>query len=131
MKDEVLAHEAMARRNANRAAAYEQAFPNDPAWAVVLRFYAALHLTQAYLLTKAQRFHATDHGGMWRAIRAAPELRQDFRDAYSALRTASELVRYDPAFAASAQHLADATANLGVVDRVLTGKLQAWLAKNP
>ena len=64
MRDVVLAHAVRAHRNAARADAYEQAFATDADWAIVLRFYAALHLTQAYLLTKAQRFHTEDHGGI-------------------------------------------------------------------
>jgi hypothetical protein len=131
MRDEILAHEAMARRNAARADTYEQSFPSDPAWAIVLRFYAALHLTQAYLLTKAAHFHAHDHGSRWRAIRSSPELRPNFRDAYSALYSASQNVRYVPVFLPTPQNLAESVANLRVVRGTLDGKIQAWLAKNP
>ena len=102
-------------RNRNRARAYETSFQdNDPAWAIVFRFYAALHLTQGYLVTKSKRFDAKSHGERKKAIKDSPELRGRFRESFEDLQDLSENVRYDPLFSPTVGDYKAAETYLGV-----------------
>lgn len=66
-------------------------------WAIVVRFYSALHLTEAYMRTKAERFWAsTRHEDRRRNIRDSPELGRRFAAAYDTLKSVSERLRYEP-----------------------------------
>lgn len=93
-------------------------------WEIVVRFYAALHLTQGYLLTKGSRFHARHHTERSLAIRSSPELRDPFSRAYHRLRDLSEQVRYDPTFMARAEDFSAAVRDLDAVRTALLPKLQ-------
>src|SRR5690606_29674190 len=50
-----------------------------PDWEIVIRFYAALHLVQAFLITKDHRFHASKHSDRMHALRRSPELNNMIR----------------------------------------------------
>lgn len=94
-------------------------------WELVVCFYAALHLTQAYLLTKDQRFEAKRHDERRKAIKASPELTRGnrFPLAYRWLQDVSEQVRYDPGFRAQLTHFTAAHDKLSIVRSFLEGKL--------
>jgi hypothetical protein len=96
-------------------------------WEIVVRFYAALHLTQGYLVTKDYRFHAGRHADRSAAIRRSPELREPFPRAYNRLRDLSEQVRYDPEFMARPQDFAAAARDLDSVRRIVLPKLERKL----
>jgi hypothetical protein len=49
-------------------------------WEIVVGFYAALHLLQAYLSTKDPRFQAARHEDRMTAIKSSPELRKSSGD---------------------------------------------------
>jgi hypothetical protein len=75
----------------------EQQFPSHHGWSCVVRFYAALHLMNAYLVDKQHlRFdpESTEHKARTHAMAKCPELRvapQHYRN----LKNLSESVRYD------------------------------------
>lgn len=98
--EQVRLHLARAERNASAADALGPALPDNVEWELVIRFYAVLHLIDAYLATKAERFIADRHEVRLRAIRESPELRKNpaFERAYRELKQISEQVRYDAGF---------------------------------
>ena len=97
-------------------------------WEIVVRFYAALHQTQAYLLTKNHRFQAKRHDERWKAIRASPELAKGrFPSAYKWLQDVSEQVRYDAGFVARPKDFESAEQNQIIVHSVLDAKLTRTL----
>jgi hypothetical protein len=74
-------------------------------WSCVVRFYAALHLVNAYLIDKPSlRFDpkSSDHKERKAALARCPELRET-PDKYRLLRDYSESVRYDVGFAYTAK----------------------------
>ena len=111
--------------NARRASTLEQA---GDAWEIVLLlFYSSLHCVQAYLYTKAVRFHAEDHVAIAKAIGASPELR-NIAPAYKRLRELSQSVRYDPGFVVTDVHRQDARKDAWNVDNLVRPKVLTWLA---
>jgi hypothetical protein len=73
---------------------------SDEGWSIVIRFYAALHLVNAYLVEKtnvALNLDATAHEHRKKAMRNCPELR-DAPKKYRELKDLSELVRYSPTY---------------------------------
>ena len=86
------------------AAELEEILDDDRGWACVVRFYAALHLTNAYLIGKSSvRFEpkSGDHKQRKAALERCPELRET-PDRYRRLKDLSESVRYDAGFGYSA-----------------------------
>jgi hypothetical protein len=96
-------------------------------WAIVMRFYSAMHRLEAYMLTKAPRFHAKTHEERYNAIRQSPELKGPFQRAYKRLHNASEQVRYDAGFAAREADYANARQDLVVVGSFVNAKLDKAL----
>ena len=133
MVTQVQSHLLRGCYNADLAATYRARFQDHPDWEIVLRFYSAVHLTQAYLLTKNARFNAIDHAGRWKAIQGATELTSGagarFKPSYKKLKEVSEQVRYDAGFAARPQELADCRANLAMVENIVKPKIAAYLLK--
>lgn len=88
------------QHNAAFARKLEEAFPDDAAWSCVVRFYAAVHLMNAYLIDKKNvRFdaEAAAHDERRKAMAKCPELREapaKFRE----LKDLSERVRYDASY---------------------------------
>jgi hypothetical protein len=101
-------------------------------WELVIRFYAGLHILQAYFCTKDPRFQAARHDERIRAIDQSPELRKvaGFRVAYRMLQDMSEQVRYAPTFIVKDSDVQGARRNLGLLERTLEGKLRRALAEN-
>jgi hypothetical protein len=86
--------------NAAFARKLEEQFPDDAAWSCVVRFYAALHLVNAYLIDKSNvRLDpaASAHIERKKAMDRCPELREAPRK-YRELKDLSERVRYDAGF---------------------------------
>ena len=78
------------------AAEIENLLPHAREWTCVVRFYAALHLINAYLIDKGNiRFdpESTEHRERKQAMARCPELR-DAPDKYRRLKDLSEEVRY-------------------------------------
>jgi hypothetical protein len=110
------------KENVALAARIESQLPNDKAWSCVVRFYAALHLLNAYLIDKPQvRFDpgSTEHTERKKAIDHCPELR-DAPKRYRQLKDISESVRYDAGFTYTDEHQKIVQAHLdkiiGIVD---------------
>jgi hypothetical protein len=83
--------------NAAFAQKLEDQFPEEAAWSCVVRFYAALHLINAYLIDKKNvRLdpEATAHMERKAAMDKCPELR-DAPKKYRELKDLSERARYD------------------------------------
>ena len=78
------------------AAEIENLLPHARGWACVVRFYAALHLVNAYLIDRSNlRFdpESTEHKERKQAMARCPELR-DAPEKYRQLKDLSEEVRY-------------------------------------
>lgn len=98
--------------------------PPSSEGSVIFAFYAALHLAQAYLLTKGERFVAENHGARRAALKRAPELRPMLAS-YELLQARSESVRYDPRFVTTETDATEARQLVGRIEMVLRGKLVA------
>ena len=88
------------------AAFIEAEVPAEEGWGVVLRFYAVLHLMNAFLVDKANirlDLSATAHEARKAAMARYPELR-DAPKKYRDMKDLSENVRYDPYFEIADSH---------------------------
>ncbi len=117
------------RGKAQRHEASADALANDRLaedWPVVMRFYAALHWVDAYLVSKSVPVAPGKHHERWQAIRSTPELSagrgRAVRLAYQRLQSLSEQVRYDPHFDARPQDRAGSQADLRTVRGYLEPK---------
>ena len=96
MSEEAREHYERFKENLSLATELEAAIPHARDWACVVRFYAALHLINAYLVGKGHlRFdpESTEHKGRKQAMARCPELR-DAPEKYRRLKDLSEFVRY-------------------------------------
>jgi hypothetical protein len=78
----------------------EQNLDDERGWCCIVRFCAALHLMNAYLIDKPSiRFApgSSDHNKRRAALERCPELR-DAPDRYRRLKDLSEALRYDAEF---------------------------------
>ncbi|MCK6545746.1 hypothetical protein L6R52_07755 [Myxococcota bacterium] len=118
-------HRTRAEHNSQLASDFASAFTDRPEWAIVLRFYSALHLVDAYLELRGSP--VSSHGERKAAIRHRSELSAgrgaQFRTAYYWLQNTSEQVRYDPGFVASSAAVAESALHLRVVREFLEPKL--------
>jgi len=100
-------------------------------WRIVMHFYAALHVLQAYFATKSQRIDPKDHQERWKQINRAPELCSGrgakFRQVYSRLKQVSEQVRYDEGFPVDQEDLDRAERDLKTVHDFLDPKVSEAL----
>ena len=106
------------KENAALATRIEEKLPDDKAWSCVVRFYAAVHLVNTYLIDKSQvRFDpaSAEHAERKRAMDRCPELR-DTPKRYRQLKDISESVRYDAGFKYSDEHHKGVKINL---DRII------------
>jgi hypothetical protein len=114
------------KENAALAARIEDKLPDDKAWSCVIRFYAALHLINAYLIDKSQvRFDpsATEHSERKKAMDRCPELR-DVPKRYRQLKDISESVRYDAGFQYTDEHHKQVKANLEKIIAIVEPKIK-------
>ena len=97
------------------------------AWSIVVRFYSALHLVQAYLLTKGDRFEAKRHQDRENAMREAPELSKGKAarcyQGYRMLKDLSEQVWYEPGFRPRREDFLSCLSNLEAVRSTVEPKL--------
>jgi hypothetical protein len=96
MSEEARSHYARYAENLTLAVEIEKLLPRARAWACVIRFYAALHLINAFLVDKGNlRFdpESTEHKERKQAMTRCPELR-DVPEKYRRLKDLSEDVRY-------------------------------------
>lgn len=98
-------------------------------WEIVMRFYSALRLVDAFFAIK--EVPADSHPTRWLAIKANRELSegrgQQFKMAYKRLREVSEDVRYGASFSAGQQHIESCRADLTRVLGFLNPKIEAAL----
>ena len=88
------------QKNVALAQRLEDRLSDDRDWSCVVRFYAALHLMNAYLIDKRHvRFDpgAAEHTERKKAMDRCPELR-DAPRRYRQLKDISESVRYDAGY---------------------------------
>lgn len=91
---------------------------NAGGWSCVVRFYAALHLINAYLIDKENiRFDpgSTEHRERKAGMDQCPELRDAPRK-YRQLKDLSESVRYDAGFQFKEEHQ---KYSMGLLDRIV------------
>ncbi len=108
------------------AAEMEAQFPSHRGWTCVVRFYAALHLMNAYLVDKQNlRFdpESTEHKARTHAMTLCPELR-DAPQKYRHLKNLSEAVRYDVRYAFADEDREKSIAWLEKVIAIVEPKLQ-------
>jgi hypothetical protein len=104
----------------------EEQFPNHRGWTCVVRFYAALHLMNAFLVDKQNlRFdpESTEHKARTHAMNQCPELR-DASQKYRHLKNLSEAVRYDVLYAYADEDREKSIAWLEKVVAIVEPKLQ-------
>jgi hypothetical protein len=97
MSDHAAKYHALFLKNLALTASMEEQFPASRGWNCVVRFYAALHLMNAYLIDKqsiAFDPESTEHKERTHAMAQCPELR-DAPKKYRWLKGLSESVRYD------------------------------------
>jgi hypothetical protein len=112
--------------NAAFARKLERQFPDDAAWSCVVRFYAALHLINAYLIDKQNvRLDpaAAAHTERKKAMDRCPEVRDAPRK-YRELKDLSERVRYDAGYQYSPERHQMAKAFLEKIISIVEPKLK-------
>jgi hypothetical protein len=115
--------------NTALAGRIESSLPGDEDWAVVVMFYAAVHLMTAYLIMKSNVSldpSSAVHPERKKAMDLCPELK-DSRDRYRQLKDLSESVRYDPGFRFGPQHLVQAKAHLARIVAIVEPKVKKRL----
>lgn len=102
----------------------ERQLPDDLGWTCVLRFYAALHLINAYLIDKSRGFDpgSTEHKERRKALDQRPELR-DAPQKYRQLKDISESVRYDAGFYYTAEHHKSSKAFMDRIIAIVDSKI--------
>jgi hypothetical protein len=108
------------------AAEMEEQLPHHRGWSYVVRFYAALHLMNAYLLDKQNlRFdpESTEHKARTHAMNRCPEL-GDAPQKYRHLKNLSEAVRYDLKYAYADEDREKSIAWLEMIIAIVEPKLQ-------
>jgi hypothetical protein len=126
MSDRAQACFAKFQENVARAARIEEKLPEDKAWSCVVRFYAALHLVNAYMIDKSHvRFDpaSAEHTERKKAMDRCPELR-DAPKRYRQLKDISESVRYDAGFKYSDEHHKDVKTNLDKIIAIVEPKIK-------
>lgn len=127
MMSEIAAkYHALYLTNAALADEMERQFPSHRGWSGVVRFYAALHLMNAYLIGKPRiRFDpdSTDHQARTHAMALCPELR-DAPVNYRILKNLSEAVRYDVNYEYADVGRNDAVAWLARIAAIVEPKLK-------
>jgi hypothetical protein len=114
------------KQNVALAAEMEEQLDDDRGWSCVVRFYAALHLVNTYLIDKSNiRFDpaSTEHKERKAAMERCPELR-DAPQKYRHLKDLSESTRYDAGFEFTAEHRKFSKAMLDKIVAIVEPKLK-------
>ena len=126
MSENAANYHALFLTNIALAAEMERQFPAHRGWNCVVRFYAALHLMNAYLIDKQNlRFdpESTEHKERNYAMAQSPELR-DAREKYRWLKNLSESVRYDVRYEYADEDRENAIAWLEKIVAIVEPKLK-------
>ncbi len=104
----------------------ETQLPEDHGWRCVARFYAAVHLMNAYLIDKS-RFQfdpaSAEHWGRKKAMDRCPELR-DAPKRFRQLKDISEAVRYDAGFKYTEENESEVKRFLEKIGAIVEPKLK-------
>jgi hypothetical protein len=114
------------KANAALAVRIEEKLPDDKAWSCVVRFYAAVHLMNTYLIDKSHVHFdpvAAEHTERRRAMERCPELR-DAPKRYRQLKDISESVRYDAGFQYTDEHHTYVKAILAKIAAIVEPKIK-------
>ena len=122
-------HYSRSHLNQEFAKKIRKRIPEEIGWYMVVLFYTALHLVDAYLVTKAWKPSMENHGERNRELKKCSELSMPFRGAYRSLQDMSEQVRYEPGFQAVDKHLKQAEDSLRTVRLFLESKIKRQLYK--
>ncbi|HEX3146791.1 MAG TPA: hypothetical protein VHR66_01740 [Gemmataceae bacterium] len=117
--------------NVGLAQRIERSLPDDLSWVSVALFYAAVHLLNAYLLSKSSisgfsPTSAVDTSRQKLIEDHCPELKAHSRR-YRQLNDLSESVRYDPGLVFSPKHLSGAKADFASYESFLLPKVKKRL----
>jgi hypothetical protein len=126
MSDEAAKHHALYLANVILAESIDELLPVSRGWSCVIRFYAALHLMNAYLVDKRNIVFdpvATEHKERAYAMARSPELR-DAPARYRQLKALSESVRYDVNYAYADEDRLAAIAWLAKTAAIVEPKLK-------
>ena len=126
MSDRAQACFAKFQGNVELAARIEEKLPDDQAWSCVVRFYAAVHLMNTYLIDKSQvRFDpaSTEHTERKKTMGRCPELRDAPRRCRH-VKDISESVRYDAGFRYTEEHHRDVKTNLDRIIAIVEPKIR-------
>jgi hypothetical protein len=124
----------------NRAGEHEASaksiseLPPACGWCIVVNFYAALHLVDAYLNTKDPPIQPQSHTERERRMREFPELHgakaYRFSQAYKRLDNHGRQVRYDMEYKVDQSEIADSVSDLATVRSYLGSKVVRALGEN-
>lgn len=106
--------------------ALEESDPIRP-WGLVVRFYSALHLVEAYIVAKGLP-NSGDHGARGRQFSKLKELERA-RRAYDLLQQVSEAVRYIPEATIGATEWTETSTALAKLTSIVRPKLDTKLAQ--
>ena len=120
-------HYTKSKLNEEVATKIRERIPEELGWYMVVLFYSALHLVDAYLVTKAWNPSMENHGERNRELRKCTELTKPFRTAYRSLQDISEQVRYDPGFLAAENHIRQTSDDLKAIKVFLDSKIKRHL----
>lgn len=126
MSDDAAKYYELYKTNHALAGAMESQFPNHRGWCCVIRFYAALHLMNAYLVDKRSLGfdpESTEHKARTHAMARCPELR-DAPKSYRNLKNLSEEVRYEVNYEYAHADREDAIAWLAKIAAIVEPKLR-------
>ena len=105
-------------------------FIDGQEWAIVLSFYAAVHIIEGYMRTKDERFWSEDHVRRVKSLRQSPEARQ-VAALYRDLTDLSESVRYQPGFQPKDQDFDHARDWLHRIESMLKGPFSRAVGEDP
>ncbi|MGD0836909.1 MAG: hypothetical protein ABSB49_09740 [Polyangia bacterium] len=104
----------------------------EEGWRIVVNFYAALHIVDAYLVSKNPALKPKNHEDRACKMNQFPELRESrgvrFKQAYSRLRNLGWQVRYEPGYLSNRGDLDSSDADLATVRGYLRPKVERSLA---
>ncbi len=125
MSEKAKTHYDRYAENVAAAAKIEDLLPDYGSWICVIRFYAALHLINAYLVDKPNiHFNpaSTEHKERKAAMSRCPELR-DAPEKYRDLKDLSEAFRYRVDFVFIEEHRQSSAAWLRKIVAIVEPKL--------
>ena len=109
---------------------WKRLYPTTGIWASVVRFYAAVHLMNAHLVSKPSLFFDPDtaiqHSDRKKAMDKCGDLPKSARDRYRELKDISESIRYVVGFTFLPAHREKVNENLEWLDRLIA----PWVKRN-